>query len=438
MTAKPESDALTTAYARARGRLLPYLILIYALGFMDRVNVSYAQLAMGEKLAFTDAIYGFGAGILFIGYVLFEVPCNLCLARFGARRVIALIMVLWGIASALTGFIRSPMEFYIVRFMVGAFEAGIFPGILLYLSYWFPAQFRGRVVSMLLVSMLLGSMVTGPISGWILDGWDGTGGLANWQWLFILEGLPSVLFGVVTLYVLVDRPGEARWLNQAEKDAIAAALAADEQHKTTAPASHRDALLDGKNYILAFGLFSVLCGYYAVSFWMPVIIRANGVTDMVELGLYAVIPNVIAGVVMIANARHSDQTKERGWHFAIPLAAALAGLAFSVAQTESLFLSLLGLSVALSGVMSCFPTFWAIATAYIPAATAAFSIALINSVAAIGGFVSPYSVGLIRGATGSMLLSFAPMVAVMILGAIVMVTMVPKEILRGRVRPPSA
>ena len=426
----PPREAMPTAFVKAQWRLLPFLILIYALGYIDRVNVSYAQLAMGEKLGFSDAMYGFGAGILFVGYFLFEIPCNMYLARKGARWTLALIMVLWGIASTLTAFIRTPVEFYIIRFLVGAFEAGIYPGIVLYLSLWFPAAYRGRILSFLLIAMLLGSSVTGPLSGWILQNWDDVGGLANWQWLFIIEGFPSVIFGVVTYYVLIDRPADAPWLTDAEKRVIAEELHADELRKPVQATSHWDAVKDPKNYLLAFGLFSVLCGYYAITFWLPTIIRDNGIANLFNLGLLAVIPNVLAGIAMIANARHSDRTMERGWHFSIPLLIAAVGLTFAVVQQTYLTLSLIALSVALAGIMSCFPTFWAIATAYLPARSAAFGIAFINSIAATGGFVSPYTVGLIRGETGSMLLSFTPTIILMVASAAVMLWCIPAEILR--------
>ncbi len=431
-TGAVSTDVSLSAFAKAQWRLVPFLVFIYALGFMDRVNVSYAQLAMKDKLGFSDEMYGLGAGILFIGYFLFEIPSNLYLARNGARRTIGLIMVLWGIASTLTAYATTPGMFYFARFMVGTFESGLFPGIVLYLSYWFPTAHQSRIMSLFLTAMLIGSAVTGPLSGWILQNWDGVGGYANYQWLFIIEGLPSILFGVVTWIILIDRPSQAPWLTAAEKQAIADHLAADERKKAATDASPRNPLRDPRTYLLAFGLFAVLCGYYAITFWLPSIIRDNGIANMFDLGLIAIIPNVLAGIAMIANARHSDRTMERGWHFAIPLLIAAVGLTLSVVQNSSIVISLTAISAALAGIMCCFPTFWAIVSTYLPARSAPLGIALINTFAATGGFVSPYTVGYIKTATGSMLYSFAPIIVVMVASAIVILTCIPREVLRGR------
>lgn len=434
-TTPKHDDVLSAAYAKAAWRLLPLLLVIYGLGYIDRTNVSYAQLAMKEKLGFTDAIYGLGAGIFFIGYVVFEIPSNLLLARLGARPVIAACLASWGAASTACAVVSSPLQFYVARFVVGACEAGLFPGFILYLAYWFPARRRGQATALMLVSMVTASMIAGPISGWILQTWDGDLGLSNWQWLFVLEGLPSLLFSVAALWVMPNRPAEAAWLTAAEKDAVTHDLAEDERAKAGSDVSTAKALLDPKIYILSFCLFTVLGGYYAVTFWLPTIIQSAGVTSMLDVGLYAVIPNAVAAVAMIVVGRHSDSAMERRWHFAVPLLLAAAGLAFAATQSPSLPLALAALSLALAGVMSAFPTFWAIPTAYLSGTTAVVGVAVINSIGAFAGFVSPYVVGLIKQATGSLTYAFLPFVALMIAGAVAMLWLVPTDILGTRRAP---
>ena len=425
-----EDGILSSAYAKAAWRILPLLLIVYGLGYIDRLNVSFAQLSMKEKLGFSDAIYGLGAGIFFISYFIFEIPSNLVLSRFGARKTISWIMALWGMASMATALITTAGQFYAIRFLLGIFEAGVWPGIVLYLGYWFPASRKGATLALLLTSGLVASMISGPLSGWILQSWDGVQGLANWQWLFILEGIPSVIFAFVTFFMLTDRPSEATWLTAAEQSAMTKKLADDEVVKAANAASGKSIFVDPMAYILGFGIFGVLCGYYAVTFWTPTIIKAAGVTNMFHVGLYAVIPNVVAMAAMVLNARHSDKTQERGWHFAIPLTLSAVGLALSAMQPDSLAFSILALSLALAGVMGAFPTFWAIATAYLPAPVAAVGVALINTVGATGGFVSPYVVGSIKTATGSLLYSFIPILAVMVLASITTLTLVPKGVLR--------
>ncbi len=426
-----DESVLAGAYAKAVWRILPLLLIVYGLGYIDRLNVSFAQLSMKEKLGFSDAIYGLGAGIFFISYFIFEIPSNLILARFGARKTISWIMALWGFASMATALITTPMQFYAIRFLLGIFEAGVWPGIVLYLGYWFPASRKGATLALLLTSGLVASMISGPLSGWILQSWDGVEGLANWQWLFILEGIPSVAFAFITYFMLTDRPNDAKWLTAAEQQAMNKKLADDEAIKAAnAAMAGKSIFLDPLVYVLGFGIFGVLCGYYAVTFWTPTIIKATGVTNMFYVGLYAVIPNVVAMAAMVLNARHSDKTLERGWHFAIPLTLSALGLALSAMQPDSLLFSILALSLALAGVMGAFPTFWAIATTYLPAPVAAVGVALINTVGATGGFVSPYVVGAIKTNTGSLLYAFIPILAVMVLASITTLVFVPKGVLR--------
>lgn len=426
MTSPPVDAVAARAYAKAAWRILPILLAAYALGVIDRGNVAYGQLAMQDKLGFTDAIYGLGAGIFFIGYFLFEIPANLVLVRLGARKAMALMMVLWGLASGATALIAMPLEFYIVRFLLGVFEAGLFPGLILCVGFWFPAARRGRIIALLFVATLAANIITGPVSGWVLAATDGIGGLANWQWLFLLEALPSLVCGVVTYFLLVDGPASAAWLTTAERGVILADLAEEERAKVAAETPWRAVFRDPQVYLFSFALFAVLTGFYAVAFWTPMIIRSAGVSDVLHIGFYAIIPNVIAALAMLWNARRSDTVADRRWYFAAPLFISAIGLGVTSLQT-SLPVSILALSVAFSGVMCALPTIWAMVSAHLSAGAAPVGVAFINSVGVVAGFVSPYAVGAIRTATESSALAFMPVWIAMMAGAAVVAVFAPRS-----------
>ena len=406
-------------YSAISWRILPLLFMVYGLGYIDRVNVSFAQLSMRDSLHFDDQIYGFGAGILFVGYFLFEIPSNLILTRIGGRLMLSMIMAFWGVASACTAFIDSPSQFYLIRFLIGVFEAGLFPGIVFYLGHWYPANRKARILALLLISGLAASVMSGPVSGAILQYWRNVQGLENWQWLFILEGLPSLIFAGILFLTLCDHPRDAGWLSESEIASIESAIHADDRQKADLTQKAPSVFGDPTVYLLAVGLFAVLSGYYAVTFWMPGIIASRGVTDMVSVGTLTIIPNVVAGLAMILNSRHSDKTGERRYHFMVPLLIGAAGLLLSI-STDDLAVTLFAFSVAFSGVMSAFPIFWAIATDYLPMRSAAVGIAFINSLGAISGFVSPYIVGSIKKGTGSFFMAFLLVAIVMIIGALVL------------------
>jgi len=423
-THPPDGLVASRAYSKVMWRIVPILLAVYGLGFIDRVNVSYAQLAMHNQLGFTDAIYGLGAGLFSVGYLLFEIPSNLVLAKFGGRRSIAVIMAFWGFASAATALIATPFQFYIVRFTLGMFESGLFPGLVLYVSFWFPGLKRGWVFALLTIASLVANTVSGPVSGWILETMDGVSGIRNWQWLFILEALPSLIWGGVAYVMLVDRPIHAAWLSAAEKAVILDDLAEEERQKATGAASRQTLFRDPGIYVLGFGIFAVLCGYYAVTYWMPMIIRAAGVSNMLHVGLYAMIPNIFAVLAMLLNARFAGASSERRWHFSIPLFLAAIGLALTSIQ-GNLPLSLFALSIAFAGVMTALPIFWVMVTAYLPSSNAPVGIAFINSIGVIAGFASPYLVGYIKNSTGSMVGALVPMWLAMAAGAVVVPLCMP-------------
>jgi D-galactonate transporter len=386
-------------YARVGRRLLPFLFLCYVVAYLDRVNVGFAKLQMQADLHLSDTVYGLGAGIFFLGYFLFEVPANLMMLRVGARRWIARIMASWGLVSAAMLFADSAASFYLMRFLLGVAEAGFFPGVILYLTYWYPAQRRARIVAIFMSGVAVAGVAGGPLSGWIMSHFDGHGGLAGWQWLFLLEGLPAVLLGVLTLALLDDGIDDANWLDDEEKALLKHELAGDGAPR--APWGLRHVFGSSRVWILALIYFLLVMGLYGVGFWLPQLIRNTGVQDVLDIGLLTAIPYGIAALTMIAAARHSDRSGERRWHVALAAFAGAAGLLASTQYANNPLLALAALSVATAGILSAFPVFWSIPTAMLGGSAAAAGIAMINSLGNLAGFVSPYLVGAIKDATHS-------------------------------------
>ncbi|MCE3262010.1 MAG: transporter [Pseudoduganella sp.] len=386
-------------YARVSARLLPFLFLCYVVAYLDRVNVGFAKLQMQADLHLSDTVYGLGAGIFFLGYFLFEVPANLLMLRVGARRWIARIMVSWGLVSVAMLFTNSPASFYVLRFLLGVAEAGFFPGVILYLTYWYPAQRRARIVAIFMSGVAVAGVLGGPLSGWIMSQFAGQAGLAGWQWLFLLEGLPAVVLGVLTLAVLDDGIDDARWLDDEAKALLRQELARDGEPR--APWGLRHVLGSGRVWILALMYFLFVMGLYGVGFWLPQLVRNAGVQDVLDIGLLTAIPYGLAALAMIVVARRSDRSGERRWHVALPAFVGAAGLVASTYTAHNPVLALAALSVATAGILSTFPVFWSIPTAMLGGTAAAAGIAMINSLGNLAGFVSPYLVGAIRDATHS-------------------------------------
>lgn len=385
--------------ARVRRRLIPFLFLLYIVSYLDRINVGFAALQMNQALGLSATAYGLGAGIFFVSYTLFEIPSNLILARVGARLWIARIMITWGLVSAGTMLARSPTDFYVLRFLLGVAEAGFFPGIIYYLTQWFPYSERARTVAAFMTATLVAGIVGGPISGALLT-MDGVGGLAGWQWLFLLEGLPAVVLGFVVLWFLTDRPEGATWLSAPERAALVARLDADWTGAEAEGHSPGAVVKTGRVWILAIVYFTIPVALYAVGFWLPQIIKAASNGSNLEVGVLSAIPYLIGAAGMLVSARHSDRTGERRWH--IVAAAMVGGAAFALsAATHSLAASLLTLSAAMLGLGSMFGPFWALATRSVRGLGAATAIALINSIGNIGGFAGPYMVGYLRDLTHS-------------------------------------
>jgi sugar phosphate permease len=400
----PSNPSLAeSAYRKVSWRLLPVLFTAYILAYIDRVNVGFAKLAMREEPWFSDAVFATGSGIFFIGYLLFEIPGNLMMHRFGARVWITRIMVSWGIVSSLCGLVSSAPAFYTMRFLLGVAEAGFFPGIILYLTAWYPQRYRARMVAAFMTAVAFAGIVGSPLSGWILEKASAWKGAEAWQWLFILEGIPSILFGLLLPWLLSDGPDKARWLNEEERSALRQDMAADQSDLASRGKvrhSVSDALSASGVWLCAVIYFCFTIGLYGVSFWLPQIIESTVTTDKSSIGLYAAIPWLCAVPAMVLFGRNSDRKGERRWHI---LAAALAGATAFVLAGSSLTgpASMIALlSVGTMSVMSVVSTFWSIPPLMLSGRAAAAGIALINSLGNLGGYFSPELFAWLKGVYG--------------------------------------
>jgi len=390
----------TSAVLKISKRLLPFLFLLYVVAYVDRINVGFAALQMQAQLGLSDAVYGLGAGIFFAGYFAFQVPSNLVLHRVGARRWLTLLMIAWGFVSCSMMFVRTSHTFYAARFFLGAAEAGFFPGVILYLKSWFPAAARARTVAMFMTAGPLAGVVGGPISGALL-GLHHRAGLAGWQWLFLLEGLPAIVLGVTSFFFLTDRPEQAHWLAAAERDWLADVL--NRERESVHAVSRTNALAafsNGKVWLLAGVSLGLNTCSYGISMWLPNVIRnLSGVSNFV-IGLLSVIPYLSAAVIMVLVGSHSDRTGERRWHIAVP--AFVGGAAMmAVSYSTSVALVVAAMTLGMIGVSSMMGPFWAVPPSFLAEGAAAAGIALINCIGNLGGLIGPYVVGRVRSSTGS-------------------------------------
>ncbi len=419
------ADLEETAYTKVTWRLIPFLFLCYVFAYLDRVNVGFAKLQMLSDLKFSETIYGLGAGIFFIGYFLMEVPSNLALHRFGARKWIARIMISWGVVSAAMIFVKTPTAFYVLRFLLGVAEAGFFPGIILYLTYWYPASRRSKITALFMTGIPIAGVLGGPLSGWILDRFHNINGLHEWQWLFLLEAIPSLVAGIVTFLYLDDRIRDAKWLDADEKAVLERALASESGKIEVHHAS--GAFKNARVWVLCAGYFGIIMGLYGISFWLPTLIKASGVTHALDVGLLTMIPYGAAAIAMVMIGRSSDHTKERRWHVALPAIVGAVGLAASTLVSHQPAMAVLALTVATMGILGALCQFWSIPPAFLGGAAAAAGIALINSVGNLAGFVSPYLVGWIKDATQSTDLGLYCVALSLILAAAIVLT-VPRKV----------
>ena len=414
-----ESENLV--YRKVTWRLLPFLMLCYMAAYLDRVNIGFARLQMLSDLRFSETTYGLGAGMFFIGYFLFEVPSNLILHRVGARMWIGRIMISWGLISAAFMFVKTPAMFYTLRFLLGVAEAGFFPGIILYLTYWYPARRRARIVALFMTAIPLSGVLGGPLSGWIMSAFAGIQGLAGWQWLFVIEALPAIVLGVATMGYLDNGIAAARWLSDSEKALLAGNLA----HEHTGATVHHapwTAFGDRRLWLMCAIYFCCVMGQYGLTFFLPALIQAAGARGVLEIGLLTAIPYAAAAITMVLFGRSADHRRERRWHTAIPLLMGAAGLTLTVIAGSNTPAAVAALTLAAAGVLTSAPLFWSLPTAFLGGAAAAAGIAAINSVGNLAGFVSPYVVGWLKDVTQSTAAGMYALSAVLVLGALTILT----------------
>jgi ACS family tartrate transporter-like MFS transporter len=391
-------DPGANVVAKLTRRLLPFLFLLYIVAYLDRINVGFAALQMKGQLGFSDKVYGLGAGIFFAGYFLFQVPSNLALARFGARRWIAVIMVVWGVVSASMILVGTPRSFYLLRFLLGVAEAGFFPGMILYLRRWFPSAARARAIALFMTAAPLAGVIGGPISGLLLG--VQRGHLMGWQWLFLIEGLPAILLGGVVLVFLTDRPEIATWLSEEQRSWLVEQLAHEERPQPQASSSVFSALAEARVWMLVVVYLGVTTAAYGIGLWLPSLLRNVSGTSNFVVGLLSAIPYLATMLGMVLVAAHSDRTRERKWHLAgsaFVCSIALGCAAYSTSTTADVVF----LSVTLMAAFSMNGPFWATSTEMLTETSAAAGIALINSFGNLGGFLGPYTIGLVRTWTGS-------------------------------------
>ncbi|BCZ81353.1 permease [Paraburkholderia terrae] len=411
----------TGVYAKVAWRLIPFLFFCYLCAYLDRINVSFAKLQMLQDLGMSDAVYGLGAGIFFVGYLMFEVPSNLILLKVGARRWIARIMVTWGVISAAMMFVSTPTQFYVVRFLLGVAEAGFFPAILLYLTYWFPAGRRSKVTALFMTGIPMSGVIGGPLSGWIMHSMSGAHGIAGWQWLFFLEGIPTVIVGIVAFFYLDDKVSDARWLRDDEKALIEADLQAESGHHKLH--SLRDGLASPRVLLLSAIYFFFTMGLYGVSFWLPSLVKASGVSGTLNIGLLSAVPYAAAAVTMVLVGRSSDRYGERRWHLAVPGVVGAIALCASVVYAHQTVLAMIALTVGTMGVITTISQFWTVPPAVLQGTAAAGGIALANSVGSISGVVSPYVIGFLQTSTGSTGSGVVGIAVSMVLGSLLTLTL---------------
>ncbi len=405
-------------YKKVAWRIMPLLMICYIVAYLDRVNVGFAKLQMLGDLGFSEAVYGLGAGIFFFGYFIFEVPSNIIMHKVGARVWITRIMITWAIISGACMYVSTPTSFYIMRFLLGLAEAGFFPGIILYLTYWFPSARRSKIVCTFMAAIPLAGLIGGPLSGWIMETVAGAYGLKGWQWMFVLEAIPAVFLAVIVFCRLDDSIQKAKWLTNEEKALLQAGIEQDQKDKVD-HGSFLALLKDGRLWLAIVVYFCVVMGQYGLTFWLPTLIKTAGITGVLNIGLFTTIPYGAAVIAMITIGRLSDKKRERRWHLVVPIYMGVIGLVGSaLAGTTHTEIAVAFLTLAAAGVLSCAPLFWALPTSFLTGGAAAAGIAAINSVGNLSGFAAPFLIGAIKDSTGSSNIGLYVIAGFLVVGSI--------------------
>ncbi len=419
----------SAAYKKVFWRIIPFLTLCYVIAYLDRVNVGFAKLQMSQELGFSEAVYGLGAGIFFIGYFIFEVPSNIILHKIGARIWIARIMITWGLVSGAFFFVHSETMFYVLRFLLGVAEAGFYPGVILYLTYWYPSYRRAKMVAIFQAGNPVSGIFGNPLSGWIMQYFDNTAGISGWQWLFVVEAIPAVVIGVITLLYLDNGIQSAKWLNDGEKRLLASNIAEGEHGMPDNPHSLWAVFKNGGVWLMCLIYFCFVMGQYGITFWLPTLVKASGVVGNFNIGLVSAIPFICAMLAMIVIGHSADRHRERRWHLVVP--ALMGAVGFIVAATITNGpMAIFFLSLATAGVITCAPLFWSLPTAFLSGAAAAAGIAIINSVGNLAGFASPFLIGMLRDMTGDSRIGMYMLAGTLIAGAALVLTTSAKVVNR--------
>jgi ACS family phthalate transporter-like MFS transporter len=425
MASEAEVEA---TYRKITLRLMSFLFVCWVLNYLDRVNVSFAQLQLKQDLGLSDTAYGLGVSLFFIGYILLEVPSTLLLKRIGARKTVTRIMLLWGGISTAMAFMTAPWQFYLARTLLGAAEAGFWPGIILYLTYWYPSKRRARITSRFLLAIAAAGIIGGPLSGYILQNFANVWGYRAWQWLFFLEGLPAIIAGVVAFFYLTDRPGDAKWLNESQKQIIADAIEADHRDKPSDASSRLlAALCDPRVYILAAGWATVpLCGTI-LNYWTPTIIKQAGINNVLHIGLLSALPYIVGAIGMLMIARSSDLMLERRWHFIATTTAGAAGAAMLTVLTHNWPAAIACLSLVSISYFAAAAIIWSIPPTYLSGDAAAGGIGVISTLGQVGAFFGPIMLGWVKSVTGSFAAGLLLVAFLVFAGGVAVLVGVPRK-----------
>lgn len=414
--------AESSLYNKVTIRLLPFLLLCYVFAYLDRTNIGFAKLQMQEEMPhLTDSVFGLGAGVFFIAYACLEIPSNLLMHRIGARRTVTRIMILWALASMAMLFVRGPVSFYVLRVILGIFEAGFAPAILLYFTYWFPAKRLAGVMGIFALAGPIGSILGSTTSGLIIGLMHHTAGLSGWQWMFLIQGMPALILGILFWYVIPDRPRHANWLGAAEVQLLEDNLATTSEAHTDS--KFVDVLKNPLVYVMAVAYFGIMCGIYAVSFWLPTILHASGIDNPIVLGFVNAVPYLITIPIVLIVCWSSDRIRERFWHAVIPAVLGAVGLVGAVYGSAIFALSFTALCVAVCMLQSAYAVFWAVPTETFGGTGAAGGIAFINTIGILGGFVAPTIMGFVQDATGSSNGGLMTMVVLVLISAAALVVL---------------